>query len=51
MGDVLTILPLPEEPADLRAETRALLEDWPGQGARLTSDAAFVADLLLEEWG
>ncbi len=52
MIDAHTILlPLPEEPGDLRAETRALLEDRPGQGARLTSDAAFVADLLWEEWG
>ncbi len=50
MIDASTILlPLPEEPADLRAKTRAVLEDPPGQGARVTSDAAFVAELLWEE--
>jgi hypothetical protein len=43
-------LPLPEEPADLRAETRALLEDWPEEGARVIGDATFVADLLWDEW-
>ena len=50
MGDVRRLLPLPAEPADLRAETRALLEDWPEQGARVIGDAAFVADLLWSEW-
>ena len=50
MGDVHTILPLPEEPADLRAKTRALLEDGPEEGARVIGDAAFVADLLWQEW-
>ncbi len=45
-----TILPLPEEPADLRAQTRALLENWPEEGARVIGDAAFVADLLWDEW-
>jgi hypothetical protein len=44
-------LPLPEEPVDLRAESRALLEDWPEDGARVIGDATFVADLLWEEWG
>jgi hypothetical protein len=44
------MLPIPEEPAGLRAETRALLEDWPEGGARVVSDAVFVADLLWEEW-
>jgi hypothetical protein len=50
LGDVHTILPLPEEPADLRAKTRALLEDGPEEGARVIGDAAFVADLLWQEW-
>jgi hypothetical protein len=50
LGDARTILPLPEEPANLRAETRALLEDWPEEGARLIGDAAFIADLLWDEW-
>ena len=52
MGDArTTILPLPEEPADLRAETRALLEDWPEEGARVIGDATFVANPLWDEWG
>ena len=50
MGDVRRILPLPKEPAHLRAETRALLEDRPEEGARVIGDAAFVADLLWDEW-
>ena len=44
-------MPLPAEPADLRAETRALLEDRPEEGARVIGDATFVADLLWDEWG
>jgi hypothetical protein len=44
-------LALPEEPAQLRAETRALLEDRPEEGARLIGEAAFVADPLWDEWG
>ena len=44
-------MPLPEEPAELRAEIRALLEDRPEEGTRVVGDAAFVADLLWEEWG
>ena len=45
------MLPLPEEPAELRARTRALLEDRPEEGARLIGDASFVAGALWEEWG
>lgn len=44
-------LPLREEPAELRAETRALLEESPERGSRLIGEAAFVADLLWEDWG
>ena len=51
MGDPHRILPLPEEPAELRAEVRALLEDRPEEGARVIDDAAFVADHLWEKWG
>jgi hypothetical protein len=51
LNDARTILPLPGEPANLRAETRALLEDWPEEGARVIGDAAFVADPLWDEWG
>jgi hypothetical protein len=50
LGDARRILLLPAEPAELRAETRALLEDWPEEGVRAIGAAAFVADLLWEEW-
>jgi hypothetical protein len=43
-------LPVPDEPTDLRAETRALLEDSPEEGGRVIADGAFVSDLLWEEW-
>ena len=43
-------LPLREEPAELRAETRALLEESPEEGSRLIGEAAFVADLLWADW-
>jgi hypothetical protein len=45
------IFSLPEQPAELRAETRALLGEWPEEGARVLGDATFVADLLWDEWG
>ncbi len=44
-------LPLREEPVELRAETRALLEESPEEGSRLIGEAAFVADLLWAGWG
>ena len=44
-------LPVPDEPKDLKAETRALLEESPEEGSRVVEDATFVADLLWEEWG
>ncbi|CAN5571138.1 hypothetical protein BH24ACT22_BH24ACT22_20660 [soil metagenome] len=44
-------LSLPQEPAELRAETRDLLEESPEEGSLKISDARFVADLLWEEWG
>ncbi len=44
-------MPLPEEPVDLRAETRALLEDRPEEGAQVIGDTTFVADPLWDEWG
>ena len=43
-------LSLPEEPAELKAETRALLEESPEEGSDLIADAAFVAEVLWEEW-
>ena len=51
MEDARRILPLPGEPADLRAQIRALLEDRPEEGARVIGDAGFVVDLLWDEWG
>ncbi len=47
----LSDFPPPPEPERLRAETRALLEDSPEEGARVVNDARFVADPLWEEWG
>lgn len=44
-------LPLPEEPAELRAETRALIEESPEEGTRVVDDATFLADPLWREWG
>ncbi len=47
----LSNLPIPPEPQELRAQTRALLEDNPEEGARVVHDARFVADLAWDEWG
>ena len=47
----LSNLPLPPEPAGLRAETRAILEDSPEEGTRTIHDARFVAEPLWQEWG
>src|SRR5215208_8022272 len=44
-------LPVPVEPKDLKTETRALLEESPEEGRRVIENAAFVSDLLWEEWG
>jgi len=44
-------LPVPDEPKDLKTETRALLEESPEEGSCVIEDAAFVSDLLWEEWG
>ena len=51
MGDARGRLTLPEEPKETRAETRALLEASPEDGARAIGDATFVADPLWELWG
>ena len=51
MVDARATLPLPEEPKELRAETRSLLEDSPEEGSRVVADAAFVSDLFWKEWG
>jgi hypothetical protein len=47
----ITSLPVPDEPKDLKTETRALLEESPEEGSRVIDDASFVADLLWAEWG
>jgi hypothetical protein len=44
-------LPVPDEPTQTKVETRALLEDSPEEGGRVITDAAFVSDLLWENWG
>jgi hypothetical protein len=44
-------LPVPDEPKDVRAETRALLEESPEEGSRVIEDATFVSELLWERWG
>ena len=43
------LIPL-EEPRELRAETRALVEDSPEEGMRLISAGQPLVDLLWEEW-
>jgi hypothetical protein len=44
-------LTVPEEPVELRARTRALVEQDPGRGAAVVDAGAFVADPLWERWG
>jgi len=46
----ITSLPVPDEPEDLKTETRALLEESPEEGSRVVEEATFVADLLWEKW-
>ena len=48
-GDVKR-LSVPDEPTVLKTRIRALLEDSPEEGGRVIADAAFVSDLLWEEW-
>jgi hypothetical protein len=51
LDDARERLPLPGEPARIKAETRALLEESPEEGARVVEDATFVAGPLWEGWG
>ncbi len=51
MRDQHKRLSLPDEPATVRTDTRALLEESPEEGSRKVNDARFVADPLWEEWG
>jgi len=50
LNETLKELPLPPEPAELRAETRALVEDSPEEGIQLVNEARFLTDLLWIEW-
>lgn len=43
-------LPLPDEPAGLKRETRAFLEASPEEGSRRIRDARFLAEPLWEAW-
>lgn len=45
------MLSLPQEPVEMRAETRMLLEESPEEGSLKINDARFVADQLWGEWG
>jgi hypothetical protein len=51
LADANERLILPEEPGELRAEARALVEDSPEEGIRLVKAGYPLADLLWEEWG
>ena len=51
MNEPLRELPLPSEPAELRAETRAFIEDSPEEGIRLVNEGHPLAGLMWEEWG
>jgi hypothetical protein len=44
-------LVLPDEPAQLRTETRALIENSPEEGIRLVNAGHPLADFLWKEWG
>ena len=48
-GDVKR-LSVPDEPTELKAGIRDLLEELPEEGSHIIADAAFVCDLLWEEW-
>jgi hypothetical protein len=48
---VETALPLPDEPTELRANVRALLDDAPDDGLRALADGGWLTPLLWEEWG
>ena len=43
-------LSVPDEPTELKAGIRDLLEELPEEGGHVIADAAFVCDLLWEEW-
>jgi hypothetical protein len=50
LENVRRSLPLPEEPTELRAKTRTLLDESPEEGQRTIADATFVAERLWNDW-
>lgn len=44
-------LELPQEPSELKAQTRGLVERSPGDGLRVVADGRFLADVLWPTWG
>jgi hypothetical protein len=44
-------LPLPEEPVELQARTRALVEQDPARGAEEIARGEWIAELLWRHWG
>ena len=44
-------LSLPEEPVELRARTRALIERDPAQGGAVMDESAWIAGSLWGTWG
>jgi hypothetical protein len=44
-------LPLPEEPVELRARVRALVEEAPARGAALIDQGEWIVGPLWERWG
>ena len=51
MADRGLELPLPAEPAALRAQTRELVERAPADGAALISGGEWIAGVLWDCWG
>jgi hypothetical protein len=51
LSDIRAELTRLDEPYEIRAETRALLEDSPEEGTRLVEAGHPLAGLLWEEWG
>jgi hypothetical protein len=46
-----THLPRPDEPLELRASVRALLDDAPDKVLPVLADGGWLTPLLWEEWG
>jgi hypothetical protein len=50
LEDLRSELRLPEEPSELRAQTRRLIEESPCEGRSVIRDGEFLAAPLWEEW-